>query len=337
MDKVKVLMTMPLSVEQLDILRAVSPKLEIVPHVARALDDLGDAAKEAEIIYSWRVLPQPDDAPALRWVQLHMAGVDSIVGHPLFTETDVIFTNASGIHAVPMAEYAIGMVLAFAHRMPRMFEDMGTKRWSSDRWARFVPSELRGAAIGIIGYGSIGREIARLADAFGMRVLASKRDLRALTDRSYVTDGIGDPEADIPDRLYPPEAVPTMVADCDYVVLTAPLTEETRGMIDAAMLSKMKPGAVLINIGRGELVDEDALLAALKSGQLGGAALDVFHKEPLLGDSPLWAAPNVILSPHVSGFTPEYDNRAVEIFAYNLAHYVAGEPLVNVVDRSLGY
>lgn len=337
MDKVKVLVTMPLSMEQLDALRAVSPKLEIVPHVARTPEDLGDAAQDAEVIYAWRVLPQPEDAPALRWVQLHMAGVDSIVGHRLFTKTDVTFTNASGIHAVPMAEYAIGMVLAFAHRMPRMFEDMRTKMWSSDRWTRFVPSELRGATLGIIGYGSIGREIARLADAFGMRVVASKRDLRTLTDRSYMVDGIGDPEADIPDRLYPPEAVPIMVADCDYVVLTAPLTEETRGMIDATVLGRMKPGTVLVNIGRGELVDEAALLKALKSGQLGGAALDVFHQEPLLEDSPLWTAPNVILSPHVSGFTPEYDNRAVEIFAHNLAHYVAGEPLVNVVDRSLGY
>jgi phosphoglycerate dehydrogenase-like enzyme len=170
-----------------------------------------------------------------------------------------------------------------------------------------------------------------------MKVLAIKRDVRILADERYAEPGIGDPDGEIPDRIYPPQALHSFLKECDYVVLTIPLTSDTHHMIDAAALSVMKPHAVLINVGRGDVVDEQALLVALVQGTIGGAALDVFSEEPLPMSSPLWQLPNVIISPHISGFTPHYDERATDIFAENLRRYVADEPLLNVVDRDRDY
>ncbi|MBN1426952.1 MAG: D-2-hydroxyacid dehydrogenase [Anaerolineae bacterium] len=335
--KINVLVTLSFEQPLLDKLSRVSPNLEIVQHEARSVDDIAEIMEEVEILYTLEAIPLAENAPNLRWVQLHSAGADSILQHPLYAQSDVLFTTANGIHAIPMAEYVIAQILAFSHHLPEMFEDKANAAWPKGRWKRYVPSEIHGSTLGIIGYGSIGRHVARLAQGLGMKVLAVKRDVRILADERYAKPGIGDPEGELPDRIYPPQALHSFLKECDYVVLTVPLTSHTQHLIDAAALSAMKPNAVLINIARGGVVDEQALQDALIQETIGGAALDVFSEEPLPGSSPLWQLPNVIISPHISGFTPHYDERASDIFAENLRRYIAGEPLLNVVDRDRDY
>lgn len=337
MDPINVVITHSFPDNLLEKITAVSPRLNVIVHPATAHDDLGDAAADAHVLYGSRLLPEPASAPELRWVQLHSAGVDRLLDHPLYQDTDVIFTTTSGIHAVSVGEYVMAQVLAFSHHLPRMFQDKQDANWPEDRWARYLPRELRGATIGIVGYGSIGREIARLASCFGMNVLAIKRNVRQLADTAYTVPGTGDPQAEIPERIYPIQALRSFASECDYLVLTVPLTEETHHLVNAAVLDAMKPTGVLINISRGGVVDQAALIAALERGKPLGAALDVFEEEPLPAESPLWALPNVMISPHISGIGPRYDDLATDVFAENLRRYIAGEPLLNVVDRSRGY
>jgi len=228
-------------------------------------------------------------------------------------------------------------MLALGRRLPAMIRDKEAKRWAEDRFERFSPTELHGATVGIVGYGSIGREIARLCRAFGARVLAVKRDLKNLADPGYVIAGLGDPTASLPDRLYPPQALRSMAGECDFVVVTAPLTDETRGLVDRKVLQNMKPTAYLVDISRGGVVDHGALVEALNEKRIAGAALDVYPVEPLPESSPIWEMPNVILSPHVGGASGDYMERAAALFAENLRRYVNDEPLLNRYDPSRGY
>jgi len=338
METINVLVARPFPAALMNKLENISPRFNITQRVPASAEELADLVGSVEILYAPALLPEPEDAPRLRWVQIHSAGADQILQHRLFTATDVTITTTSGIHAVNIAEYVFAQMLAFAHRLPTMFEDKRAKNWPEDRWERYLPHELRGATVGIVGYGSIGREVARLADAFGMRVLAVKANLRQLTrEYAYSLPGTGDPEAEIPDRIYPVEALASMARECDYLVLTLPLTERTRHLVNANIFAAMKSTAVLINVARGGVVDEAALIDALRRGHIAGAALDVFEEEPLPPESPLWELPNVILSPHISGATPHYDERATDLFAENLRRFAAGEPLLNVVSRQRGY
>jgi phosphoglycerate dehydrogenase-like enzyme len=333
--QVLVLTQAPMPEHSLAKLRAISPRLSVEQRTAESLEELGDVWKEVEVLYTTGLAPLPEVAPRLRWVQGHFAGVDQLLGHPLLRS--VILTTSSGIHAPAMAEYILLMVLAFAHHLPRMIEHQGRAAWPQQRWALFVPQELRDATIGIVGYGSIGRETARLARAFGMRVLASKRHVDQLADDGWRLPNAGDAAGENVDRLFAPDQLHAMLAECDYVAIAAPLTSETRGLLGAAEFRAMKREAVVINVARGGVIDEAALIDALRARVIGGAALDVFEQEPLPADSPLWHLPNVILSPHVSGFTPHYDERAMQLFAENLRRYAAGESLLNVVDVQRGY
>ncbi|HQA69948.1 MAG TPA: D-2-hydroxyacid dehydrogenase [Aggregatilineales bacterium] len=338
METINVLVARPFPAALMNKLENISPRFNITQRVPASAEELADLVGSVEILYAPALLPEPEDAPRLRWVQIHSAGADQILQHRLFTETDVTITTTSGIHAVNIAEYVFAQMLAFAHHLPTMFEDKRAKNWPEDRWERYLPHELRGATVGIVGYGSIGREVARLADAFGMRVLAVKANLRKLTNEdAYQLPDTGDPEAEIPDRIYPVEALTSMASECDYLVLTLPLTDRTRGLVNASTFAAMKSTAVLINVARGGIVDEGALIDALRRGHIAGAALDVFEEEPLPPESPLWELPNVILSPHISGVTPHYDERATDLFAENLRRFAAGEPLLNVVSRQRGY
>jgi len=279
-------------------------------------------------------------APALKWVQLHMAGVNALADHPLYTKTALPLTTASGVHAATIAEYAVTALLALAHRVPRMVEWQARGAWPPDeqRWPLFVPSEVRGATLGVIGYGSIGRELARIAKgAFAMRVLACKRDPSRRADDGYCLPGTGDPEGALPDEWLGPGQLDSLLAGSDAVVLCAPLTRETRGLIDDAALRRMKPSAYFINVGRGASVDETALARALRERRIAGAAVDVFAQEPPPAGHPLYGVDNAILSPHVSGFLPSYDEKCSVLFAENLRRYLAGAPLLNLVDRARGY
>ena len=330
-----VLVTMRFDQAQLDRLRAVSPEIS----VSQADLDAADYAK-THVLYAGSPPRDLSRAPALRWVQLHMAGVNALADHPLYTETALPLTTTSGVHAATIAEYAVTMLLALAHRGPRMVEWRGRGGWPSDeqRWPLFVPAEVRGATLGIIGYGSIGRELARIAkSAFGMTVLASKRDPRRRIDDGYCLPGTGDPEGRLPDEWLGHAQLDSLLARSDVVVVCAPLTPETRGLIGDAALRRMKPSAYFINVGRGASVDEAALARALRERWIAGAAIDVFAQEPPPAGHPFYGLDNVILSPHVSGFLPSYDEKCSVLFAENLRRYLAGEPLLNLVDRARGY
>ncbi len=207
----------------------------------------------------------------------------------------------------------------------------------SEKWEAFLPVELRFSTVGILGYGSIGRQVARLLQPFGAEVLAAKRDAMHPEDTGYIPAGMGDPHGDFFNRLYPIEALHSMLSECDFVVVALPLTKETHHILDAAAFEAMKETAYLVNVGRGELIDQQALVEALKDKQLAGAALDVFEEEPLPEDDPLWDMENVIVSPHISGLSAHFREETLTLFIENLNRYIADLPLYNRVDLSKGY
>ena len=334
----EVLVTASFPADLMARISAVSHSLEVAQLDLSRRDWPEGRATTAEILYSYGAgkLPPLDLAPNLRWVQFHTAGINRLRESEIW-HSDILLTSASGIHAPNMGQYVMAQILAWANRTPTWFYYQQRGEWPAGRWDKFLPDELRGRTLGILGYGSIGREVARLAKAFGLTVLASKRDARDVKDHGYMVPGAGDPEGVTADRIYPGAAARSMVAECDYVVITLPLTPATNALVDEALLRAMKPGAYLVNVSRGGVVDEAALIKALKKGWIAGAGLDVFENEPLPDGSPLWSMDNVILTPHVSGFTPFYDERVVDLFCANLGRYLAGERLINLVDRQTGY
>jgi D-2-hydroxyacid dehydrogenase (NADP+) len=287
---------------------------------AAAREQFDALLAEAEVIYglmlSQNILAR---APKLKWVQTMSAGVDRFATTDIW-QSPVILTGVSGIHATPIGEFALEFMLMFAKQAPLCFQ-MQQKH----KWQRFMPTVLRSKTVGIVGLGSIGREIARLSKAFGMRVIATRRSVRQATRARYV------------DKLLPSKQLQQLLAESDYVVLALPLTPETRGIIGEKELRTMKSTAYLINIARGGVVDEKALIRALDEKWIAGAGLDVVATEPLPADSRLWEFDNVILTPHVSGGMEDYAARATEIFCENLRRYLHGKKLINVIDKKKGY
>jgi phosphoglycerate dehydrogenase-like enzyme len=335
--KIHLLLTMSFPQPLLDRIQAVSPDIKL--HVTQARDAAAipeDMLNQAEVLYTISALPDPDQVPNLRWVQIHYSGLDHINGNPLLS-ADVTFTTMSGASAPQMAEFALMSMLALGHRAPETLRSKPAEQWAEGRYTRFQPSELRGSTVGIVGYGSIGREIGRLCKQFGANLLATKLNLKQIQDPGYQPEGLGDPGADLPDRIYPPEALRSMVSLCDFLVICVPLTTKTQGMVNSDVLKAMKNTAYLIDISRGGVVDHGALVEVLSGGQLAGAALDVFPVEPLPESSPLWGMPNVMLSPHLAGASPHYLERAVNLFVQNLQRYLSDRPLLNVYDPLRGY
>lgn len=281
---------------------------------------------EAEVLFTSPVIPAEitGQAPNLRWVQLTSAGLDRLLDSEL-ARSGVTITTASGIHAVPIGEYVMAVMLAFAKGLP------GAMRSQAERsWRPYLAEELHARTVGIVGLGAIGGYVARLAKADGMRVLAIRRSAqRRATGKDSGLEDV--------DELMPPSDLPYLLSESDYVVISVPLTPESRGLIGGRELRAMKPTARIINIARGAIIDEAALVQALKEGRIAGAALDVVEQEPLSPESELWAMESVILTPHISGGTPVYMERAVELFCDNLRRYLAGEPLRNAVDARRGY
>jgi phosphoglycerate dehydrogenase-like enzyme len=337
MSDVQVLLTLNYPEPLVERLRTISPRLQFHLHSARSAQDLPvELLPDVEILYTLHALPNPETVPSLRWIQFHFAGVDAIADHPLL-HTNVMVTSLSGASAPQLAEYAMMAMLALGRRVPRMVNDQRAKRWAEDRFERFRPAELRGSTVGIVGYGSVGREVARLCRAFGAQVLATKRDLRSLQDEGYAPKGVGDPTADLVDRLYPPQALASMASACDFLVVSVPLTPETRGLVDRRVLQSMRSTSFLVDVSRGGVVDHAALVEALTEKKLAGAVLDVYPVEPLPETSPLWELPNVILSPHVAGASGDYFERATDLFAENLRRYLDEQPLLNLFDPQRGY
>jgi phosphoglycerate dehydrogenase-like enzyme len=335
---IEILVTVPFQDNEIQALRELSPRLRVTALPAR---EPGDISKEiwarTEVLYTDRVLPAPEQVPALRWLQFHWAGIDALADSALLQKNDVMSTTLSGAAAPQMGEFALAMMLSLSHHLPELGTLQGKAEWPRDRWERFRPQELRTCTVGIVGYGSIGREIARLLRAFGATVLAAKRDVMHPADAGYTIPGLGDPTGDLFNRLYPYQAIRSMLKDCDFVVVVTPLTAETRGMIGAAELAAMKPTAHLITMGRGGVVDQNALLAVLQERKIAGAALDAFTEEPLPPNSPFWKLPNVIITPHIGGMSLHYNQRAIEMFTENLKRYLTGAPLLNRYDPQKGY
>ncbi len=254
--------------------------------------------------------------PRLRWVHTISAGVDHIL-LPALAAPNVVLTNARGVFSVPIAETVLAYMLAVVKRLPEFL-----RQQQAHRWHKLELRELDGLTVGIVGLGDIGREVARRCRALGMRVLGLRRDAGPDTDA---------------DEVLPPARLHDLLARADFVVIALPLTPQTRGLIDQAALAAMKPDAWLINISRGAVIEEAALIAALREGRIGGACLDVFAEEPLPAENPLWDLPNVIITPHNSWSSPRLEARQVSLFLENLRRYVAGEPLLNVVDPEAGY
>jgi phosphoglycerate dehydrogenase-like enzyme len=260
--------------------------------------------------------------PKLRWVQASMAGAGEIAERAGLQNTDVAITTASGVYSGPLAEFVLMALLAHVKDLDRLRRDKAEKRWREAH-----TETLRGKTLCIVGLGNIGRAVAERARPFGVRVVGVKRMVRE-----------DDAAWDYADELYATRDLHPALQEADYVVVTLPGTPETYGLLNAEAISVMKLGAYFVNVGRGKVVDEGALIEGLKSGQLSGAALDVFEEEPLPRESPLWDLENVIVSPHSTDNVPGLTNELqTELFCDNLWRYLNGEPLRNELDKKLLY
>ena len=297
-------------------------QLPLPPDPAARLDD-ADCARVETAFFSGDVFPDFSrqffsalrKAPRLKWLHVFNVGVD----HPIYSEMlgrGVRLTTSAGSTAEPIAQTAIMGLLALARGFPRWLAAQRRREWSPERKA--VPRDLREQTAMLLGLGKIGAEFARLARVLGLKVIGVRRGPRR--------------DSDPVDELHPPAGLPAVLARCDWLVIACPLTPETRGLVDASLIARLPRGARIINIARGEIVAEPALVAALQSGHLAGAYLDVFEKEPLPAESPLWALPNVIVTPHNSSVASGNDRRVLEIFLDNLGRWHRGDPLVNEVQ-----
>ena len=308
--------------------------------VAAAVDGRGDGSgvtKEAMLaargseVYLGFGLPRElfiamtaSGGARLRWAHTGTAGVGSLL-YPELRSSDIILTNSAGIHAPAIAETALAMMLHFARGLDHAVRSQARGEWQPGPFeaSRTVARELAGATLGLLGLGGIGSELARRAHALGMTVTAVRR-----------TDAPGPPGVRV---LHGDGGFDTLLHQSDYLVVTVPGTAQTRSMIGAAELARMKPDAVIVNVARGEIIDEDALVAAIRGNRLRGAALDVFRNEPLPRSSPLWSLPNVLITPHVSATTARFWERETELIVDNVARYLEDRPLRNVVDKTHGY
>ncbi len=341
MDRIKVALGVSVGEEMERELRAYAPRIDLKdvghlvgreirllrsdpgsPEQKQATAELDAAVQDAEVLLSSFRLPEnvPGRTPMLKWVQSMGAGVERILRSGL-SEAGVIVTNARGVASRPIAEWVLCSALMISKNMPVYFQRKRDRHYQRMDLRNF---SLEGMSMGILGVGAIGGEIAKLSKAFGMTVLATRKN----------TDGPVPPSVD---RLFPPSGTGELLETSDFVVVSLPLTPETAGSISEPQLRSMKPSAYIMNIGRGPIIDEAALVRALKEGWIAGAALDVFEKEPLPQDSELWAMDNVILTPHISGEVEDYNDRVVAVFKENLGRYLAGEALLNVVDAERGY
>jgi phosphoglycerate dehydrogenase-like enzyme len=279
------------------------------------------AAADAEVAFSGnnprRVRQLLDATPKLRWYHTVSAGVENMP-LPELAQRGIVLTNNSGSYDVQIAEHLMAFVFAASRQLHRYRDNQRASQWKDHEH-----QELRDATIVVYGMGSIGGEIARLASAIGMRVIGVRRQAASRAP------GI--------DRVVPTDQLAEVVGEADYLAIAAPLTSATRGAVSREVISRMKPTGWIMNIARGAIVDEPAMIEALRAKRIGGAALDVFTTEPLPAESPLWTLENVIITPHNSGSSPRVGERTLALFAENLRRYKAGEPLINRVDYEAGY
>ncbi|WP_456272728.1 D-2-hydroxyacid dehydrogenase [Bacillus sp. AK031] len=315
----KLIVAQNLEENQIADIKRIIPEWEVV--TGRDPEQWESHLESAEIIAGWKKSMETvlHNQTPLRWIQTWSAGVDSM---PLaiMQESGIHVTSANGVHAYPISETIFALMLGLTRKIHTYVRNQAEKTWAHSG----LKLEIHEKTIGIIGVGAIGRETAKIAKAFGMKTLGIRHSGK---DTDYV------------DEMYKTDQMANVLPRCDYVVVTVPLTAETKGMFGEEEFDLMKPSAFLINIGRGETINEDALISALKSGSIAGAGLDVFAKEPLEENSPLWGMENVIVTPHTAGSTEYYTKRVIEdIFIPNLKEYITGgTPPKNLVDYQKGY
>jgi phosphoglycerate dehydrogenase-like enzyme len=286
---------------------------------------LAKVVPDAEVLFAWgltgRLVPA---AKKLQWLHTPLSGVDRLL-NPEMQKASIRVTSSRGVNSIAVAEHTFGMVLALTRGIAEGVRAQGDRRWAQNELYGRVPglSELHGKLLGLFGMGEIGRELAVRAQAFGMRVWGLARTART-------------PPPGV-EKVLPAKRAEALVREADVLVLALPLTPQTQGIVGERLLHRMKPTSILVNIGRGALVQEPALVRALRDGWIGGAALDVFAHEPLSPESPLWTMPNVVMTPHVAGTHPDYMARSADIFLENLKRYHRGLPLHNEVDLHAGY
>jgi phosphoglycerate dehydrogenase-like enzyme len=295
-----------------------------VPHaVAGTLEALKETAGKAEVILHWSG-PREQlraaflAAPNVRWVHSRSAGLDNILFSEL-VESPVPLTNGSGVFSPSLGEFALAAILYFAKDLRRMLRNQ-----EAGRWEQFDVEEIAGQTVGIVGYGDIGRAVASRVHAMGMHVVALKRHPPAGPDPVVA-------------EFFKPSELNAMLAVSDYVVVATPLTPETRHMIGDAAFAAMRPNAVIINIGRGPVIDQEALLRALVGNRIKGAGLDVFEQEPIPAGDPIWKLENVLVSPHCADHTKDWLDQAMRFFLAQYERFASGQPLENVVEKHLGY
>jgi phosphoglycerate dehydrogenase-like enzyme len=323
MDNITVLVLADPTEPRLAMLEELPPETGIA--VGNSAEAFVNAAPDATVIFNWSLMGDLQRevfrmCPKVEWVHSRSAGLDGLL-FPELVESPARLTNASGVFSESLGEFAVGAILYFAKDLRRMIRNQ-----AAGVWEPFDIVEVRGQTVGIVGYGDIGRAVASRVHALGMRVLGVKRHGPPADER--------DPFAE---RIYGPEERIEMIARSDYVVAAAPLTPETAGMIGEREIAAMKPDAVLLNVGRGPVVEEAALVKALSEKRIKGAALDVFDTEPLPQGHPFYKLENVLLSPHCADHTPDWLDQAMRFFLAQFERFRKGEPLRNVVDKKLGY
>jgi phosphoglycerate dehydrogenase-like enzyme len=312
------------SMPSADTLRAALPEDRIVAVQGEELGSAADADAAFGGFGAERLRAVLASAPKLRWVHTFSAGVDRHV--PVMAKYErVLLTNNSGAYDIPIAEHVIAMIFAAAKRLPEHLAAQSRREWQRE----VRHAEVRDATLVVLGMGSIGGELARLAGGLGMRVIGIRRDASRRDGGRGGGPGV--------DRIVSSDRLIEVAREADYLAVTAALTPQTRGMVSVEVLRALKPTAWVINIARGPIVDEAALAAALQEKRIAGAALDVFETEPLPAASPLWSLDNAILTPHISNSSPKVRERSLALVAENVRRFKAGEPLLNLVDRVVGY
>ena len=304
-------------------LRAAYPDFEFV-HVITPNDAL-EAIEDVDISFSAHLTPDMvARARRVRWVHSSAAAIEGLLPADALRRRGIIVSNSRGIQAVPMAEQVMGGLLVLARRFNQTFAAQLERKWIQHELCDEWPWMLFGRTMTIVGLGTTGEEIARRAHAFGMSV----RGVRRHPDRAYPP---------FVERVVGPDQLPDVLRGCDVLVISAPSGAATRHLIGAEQLAALNRGAIVVNVARSSIVDQQAMIGALESGQLGGAVLDVFDREPLPQDDPLWSMPNVVITPHSAGFRATHWDDVTELFIDNLRRYQKGEPLLNVVDLDAGY
>ncbi len=305
-------------------LRAEFPQLEITQR--DTYNDAEHYLRDAEVLMTWSLrAPQLAAATKLKWIHSPAAAVHALL-IPELVASNIVVTNGSEVHAPAVAEHVITMILALAKELPQAARFQQKHEWGQSQMAASKPGvrDFKGATLGLIGAGSIGREVARLASALGMKVIAVRHDVSRGTPEHI-------------QRVYGMSDIDKLLGEADYVVLAVPVTPQTIGLMSAERIAQMKPEACLINVGRGQLLDDAAFVEAMRARKIGGAALDVFLEEPLPKGSPLWDLERVLITPHTAGVSNNTWERQYGFFSEDLRRYIAGEELLGVVNKQRGY